>query len=105
MKIYRILCVCAVIAFPQATLAERESGSQSMEIVHAVIDFCSQVDPANASKYQNQSKAMFHEVSAHAERDRDDKGGRNVDMYDQTRAALAKIPKQNAVSACRGFLE
>ena len=106
MKIYRILCLCAVIVFPQAAWAEPQSGNQSMEIVHAIIDFCAQVDPANASKYQKQSRLMFHEVSALAERDMDGKGeGKYVSAYEQTRTALGKVPKQDAIPACRGFLE
>jgi hypothetical protein len=106
MKIYRILCLCTVIALPQFALAERESSDQSIEVVHAIIDFCAQVDPANASMYQKQSRSMFHEVSA-SEHDVDmhGKDDKYENAYEMTRAALGKIPKQDAVVACRGFLK
>lgn len=110
MKIDRILCLCAVIAFPHVALAEPESNnqSQSMEIVHAIIDFCGQVDPANATKYQEKSRHMFGEVSTHEHEHELHKVGKTdktIDAYAQTQAALGEISKQDAVAACRGFLQ
>lgn len=119
-KIDRILCLCAVFAFPfafpQVALADaRDNQSQSMETVHAIIDFCTQVDPGNASQYQKQASLMFNEaftaghgrgVSGHGnEMDKHGKHGANINAYVQTQIALGKIPKQDAELACKGFLE
>jgi hypothetical protein len=117
MRIDRILCLCAVITLPQLASAEPQSDnqSQSMETVHAIIDFCAQVDPGNASKYQKQASLMFRdaftgghgrEESGHEdEMDRDGKHHTHVNAYEQTRTALGKVSRQDAETACKGFLE
>lgn len=113
MKIDRILCLCAVIAFPQFALAEPQFNNQSqpMEIVHAIIDFCGQVDSANASKYQERSRLMFGEAFArehehgHELHKAGEKTDKTIDAYAQTQTALGEISKQDAVVACKGFLE
>lgn len=112
MKIDRILCLCAVIAFPQFALAEPQSNNQSTEIVHAIIDFCAQSDPVNAAKYQELARHMFREASTHDmykvedhESDKAGDSGKFVSVYEQTRAALGEIPKHDAVADCRGMLE
>jgi hypothetical protein len=103
MKIDRVLCLFAVVAFPQLVLAEPQFNNQVAGETQAIIDFCAQTNGVNTTKYQEQARSMFRDVS---QRDlgKFQSTKEYKDAYAQTLAALDQIPNNDAVEACQGFL-
>ncbi len=103
MKIDRMLCLFAVVAFPQLALAEPQFNSQAAGETQAIIDFCAQTNGVNTTKYQEQARSMFQNVSEH-DLGKFQSTKEYKDAYAQTQAALGQIPGNDAVEACQGFL-
>lgn len=104
MKTNRILCLCAAIMFPQLALAELPFTDQSLGTAQATVDFCAQIDPGTATKYQQQVTLLVQGVSEDEVakiRSTDD----YKDAYARASAALAEVSKPDAAEACNRFLE
>jgi hypothetical protein len=103
MKIHRILCLSAVIALPQLALAKVPPNS-ALGQVEGTLDFCAQVDPQSAAKYEERKKLLVQgepeEEVAESRQTTDYK-----EAYDAIGEALGKVPKDQAVKACTSFLK
>jgi len=103
MKIHRILCLFAVIALPQLAQATLPPNS-ALGQVEGTLDFCAQVDPPSAAKYEERKKLLVqgqpeNEV-AEARKTTEYK-----EAYDSISEALGKVPKDQAVKSCSDFLK
>jgi hypothetical protein len=58
MNIKRVLFLCSVAALPQLAMAGTSS-PQALGTVHAILDFCTEVDPRDAASFA----AMWRNVS------------------------------------------
>lgn len=102
MKQHSILL--AALAFSQLALGETEVNHQSLGAVQAAVDFCMQVKPGDATKYQQQAGYLvsgLSEVELSKLRSADD----YKEAYASTKEALAKVDAHEAAKACGGFLE
>jgi hypothetical protein len=104
MKVYRILCLGAALVLPQLALAELPFPNDAFGKTEGTLDFCTQVDPQDAPKYQEQKKSLANEVPEkeveEARRTQEYRDG-----YDSTTDELAKAPKEQAVMSCTNFLK
>jgi hypothetical protein len=103
MKIHRILCLSALIALPQLALAELPPNS-ALGQVEGTIDFCAQVDPQSAAKYEERKKLL---VQGQPEKEVAEarKTTEYKEAHDAIREALGKVPKDQAVKGCTDFLK
>ena len=92
-----------VIALPQLALAELPADQLSLGTVQAAIDFCTQLKPDNAAKYQEQAGFMLSGLSE------DDlaklrSASDYQKSYASTQADLRKIEPRQAAETCDKFL-
>jgi hypothetical protein len=105
MKNLRTLCLTVVlIAIPEIAPAAPSMTPMSLGGLEAGVNFCKQVDPKSAAKYDELDKkyteGMTDKEIAEARAERDYK-----DTYAQITDVLKKIPADKAVETCRGLLE
>ena len=105
MKNLRTLCLAAVlIAIPQMAPAAPSVTPMSLGGLEAEVNFCKQVDPKSAAKYDELDKKFTEGMSdkeiAEARADRNYK-----DTYVEITKLLKKTPADKAVETCRGLLE
>jgi len=103
MKIHCILCVAAIV-FPQFAMAEPSFTGQSLGTVQAMLDFCAQINPGAATKYQEHAKLVAEDASQQALDDARNTGVYK-EAYAQTIAALGEVSKHDAEEACKGLVE
>jgi hypothetical protein len=103
MKIHRMLCLSALLALPNLALAKLPPSS-TLGQLEGTLDFCAQLDPQSAAKYQE-----FKKVLVQGEPEKDVAEARQTkeykDAYDAIGEALGKVEKDKAVKACTSFLE
>lgn len=104
IKIHRIVCLVTAIVIPQLALAKLPFTNDAFGKIEGTLDFCAQVDPQAAPKYQEQKKQIVRNVPeqevAEARSTQEYK-----DAYEWVRAELGKVPKNKAVEACASSLE
>jgi len=103
MKIHRMLCVSALLALPNLALAKLPPSS-TLGQLEGTVDFCAQVDPQSADKYQER-KRLFVEGEPEKDVAEARKSSEYKSSYDAISEALGKVPKDKAVKACTSFLE
>jgi hypothetical protein len=104
MKIYRILCLVAAIVIPQLALAKLPFSNDAFGKIEGTLDFCAQVDPQAAPKYQEQKKQIVRDVPEQEiveARDTQE----YKDAYEWISAELGKVPKDKAAKTCAASLE
>jgi hypothetical protein len=103
MRIYRIVCLSAAFLLPQLAVAKLPLPENSLGKLEGILDFCAQVEPQEASKFEAHKKSLFGDASdeeiADARRSRDYDEGHN-EISDK----LAKVPNDKAVRACSAYL-
>ncbi len=99
MKVYRILCLSAVIALPQLASAATTADEQGFGEVKAILDFCSSVDPKDAATFHALQTSLLKGKSEQ-DFEKMEASGSFKQAYDQTKDALKKISKTVAVSNC-----
>jgi hypothetical protein len=104
MKIHRILCLGAAIVIPQLALAKLPFTNDAFGKIEGTLDFCAQVDPQTAAKYQEQKQQIVRDVPdqelVEARQTQEYK-----DAYEGISAELGKVSKDQAIKACTEFLE
>ena len=104
MKLYRILCLVAAIVIPQLALAKLPFSNDAFGKIEGTLDFCAQVDPQAAPKYQEQKKQLVRDVSeqevVEARATQEYK-----DAYEWITDELGKVPKDKAAKTCAASLE
>lgn len=103
MKFHRIGCLSALLALPNLALAKLPPNS-ALGQVEGTLDFCAQLDPQSAAKYQEFKKALVH-----GEPEKDVAEARASSEYknacDAIGEALGKAPKDEAMKACTSLVE
>jgi hypothetical protein len=103
MKIYRVLCLCVCIALPGLALAKLPP-SAALGQKEGMLDYCAQIDPQSAAKYEAVKQRLAQGVPVQEVAD-----ARNSteyrEAYDAFREALGNAPKDQALNACRSLLE
>jgi ABC-type taurine transport system substrate-binding protein len=103
--INRIVWLAAVLVVPQFTMAGKLSfTNDAFGKAESILDFCAQTDEHSAPKYQEAKQALFRDVPekevAEARKTQEYK-----DAYDAMGAELGNVPKDQAIKACKQFLE
>ena len=104
MRIHRILFLFTTMLLPQFAADKLPFSNDAFGKIEATLDFCVKADSQSASKYQERKKAMVRGVSeqevAEARRTKEYK-----DAYDWMTTEIGKVGRDQAVSACRAYLE
>ena len=103
MKLHRIVCVCAAIVLPQVSLAGLPFTGQALATAQATIDFCAQVHPEQAKKYQEHAKLLVRD-SSEEEVAKLRKTSEYKEAYEWVTGELAKVTRDESTTACRGLL-
>jgi hypothetical protein len=103
MRFHRIVCLSALLALPNLALAKLPPNS-ALGQVEGTLDFCAQIDPQSAAKYQEFKKAL---VQGEPEKDVAEarKSSEYKEAYDAISEALGKAPKDEAIKACTSLVE
>ena len=101
-KFQRIVLIAAVL--PQFALADLPVNHQSLGTVQAVVDYCVQVKPADAARFEEQAELLVSGLSKEElskVRSADD----YKKAYAATNEALDKVDVSEATKACDGYLQ
>ena len=104
VKPHRILGLCAGALLSQLTLADEPTvTAPALGMTEATLEFCAQVDPQSADRYQEQIKSMVKGVPEKTVAEI-----RNSDAYLQAHHSvtekIAKIPRQDVARNCEESL-
>lgn len=91
MKINRVLLLCSVVALPQLAMASTNS-PQSLGTIHAILDFCTEVDPHDSASFEQ----LWRNVSGGASVG----GSAYQQSYTQVSNQLGQISRQTAAQTC-----
>lgn len=104
MKIIPVICVGLAIAIPELALAKLPFENSVFGKVESTLDFCSQVDPPMAPKYEAKKKALVEGIPekevAEARETQEYKDG-----YNEAKTELTKQSKDEVASTCKGLLQ
>lgn len=104
MKIHRILFLLTTVVIPQLAQATLPFSNEVFGKIEGTFDYCARVDSQAASRYQERKKAMVRDVPekevAEARGTKEYK-----DAYESMSGELAKVPKDQAVAACKASLD
>jgi len=104
MKIHRILFVCLAIMIPQLVNAKLPFTNDVFGRLEGTFDFCAKADAGSAPKYREFAKLLVKDVpdkeltEAHMTAE-------YKDSYEGIGTELAKVPKDQAIKACKASLE
>ncbi len=103
MKTTRILCVTAVVMSGLA-LAALPFSNDTFGRIEGTLDFCAKMNPDAAPQYRERKKAMIGDVP---EKELAEARGTKEykDAYEGVSAQLGDARKDQAVAACKAFLE
>jgi hypothetical protein len=106
MKISRIMIFCLVVsvAYPQMAGAKLSITPEGLGFVEGTLDFCAKADPDSAAKYKERGKAFVGDATKE-ELEKARSSSEYKDSYDSTTGKFEKVPKEDAVKACKAFLE
>jgi hypothetical protein len=106
MKIQSIVIVslAAALALPQIAGAKLTITPQALGFVESTLDYCAKVDSESASKYEENKKAFVADATEE-EVDKARSSSEYLEAYDTNTTNLEKASKDDAVKACRPFLE
>jgi hypothetical protein len=104
MKTFRILFLAALVMLPLFALAKLSMPDGVLGRVESGLDFCAQVDPQSASKYQEKKKTFVQGAS-----EEEVKEARASQQYRENYQAatdeLSKQPKDEAKKSCVAALQ
>lgn len=104
MKIIPIVCVGLVIAIPELALAKLPFENSVFGKVESTLDYCSQVDPPMAPKYEAKKKALVEGLPekevAEARQTQEYKDG-----YNEAKTELSKQSKDEVTSTCKALVQ
>jgi len=104
MKIHRILCLVAAILIAELALAKLPFSNETFGRIDGILDFCAKANPDAAPQYQERKKAMIGDVP---EKEVTEARGTKEykDAYEGVSAQLGEVKKDQAVAACKAYLE
>lgn len=104
MRIFRTVCLSAVLLLPVLALAKLPLPNDAFGKVEGALDFCSQADPPSAAKYQEKKKLLVQGASsqevADARASKEYKEG-----YHAATDEMSKQPKDQVKETCTAALE
>jgi hypothetical protein len=106
MKIYRIVILSLAVGFvfPQFAGAKISITPQTLGFVEATLNFCGKVDPDSTAKYKEREKSFVGDATQ-AELVKARGTSEYTESYDSTSSNLEKTKKDEAVKACKAFLD
>lgn len=102
MKIRKSLCLGVAIVTSQLALAKLPFTNDVFGKSEGTLDFCAQVDPASAPKYQARKRALVRNVPDEVTEARTTEEYKKA--YDWMTSELKKVPNDQAVQACTAAL-
>ena len=104
VKTGRIVCGCAALALAQSVLADEPTlSAQALGTVEGIVNFCAQVDPKAATRYQEQVKLLVQGAPEETVAEvRMSDAYRQA--YDSVADAVSKGAERDAMKACRESL-
>ena len=104
LKMKQLSVLLVALAVSQLALGGTEVNQQSLGTAQATVDFCAQIKPGEAVRFQQQTGILVSDLST------DELAKlRNTDdykaAYAATNAALGKVDVQDAAKACDAFLQ
>ena len=104
MQTHRIALLLAALVVPRLALAELPFPNDTFGRMEGTIDFCARVDSQSAAKYQEAKKGLVRDVPEREviEARRTKKYN---DAYEGITAGLDKAAKDQAIAACKAYLE
>lgn len=104
MRVQRILCFAAALLLPELAVAKLPFSNELFGKAEGTLDFCSQVDPPRAEKYQEKKKLVVKDLP-----EKEVAEARESDeyksAYKSTTEEAAKGPKDEAVKSCGVLLQ
>ena len=104
MNMFRIACLSAALMLAPLALAKLALPNDAFGRIEGSLDFCAQVDPQSAAKYQEQKKLLVQGASdqevAEARASKEYKDG-----YDASTDEMGKQPKDKVKKTCAAALE
>jgi hypothetical protein len=104
MKMFRSLCLSAMVVLPLLALAKLPVPSGLLGKVEGALDFCAQADPQSAAKYQEKKKAFVQGASddevAEARASKEYKEG-----HDSAADEMSKQSKDETKKTCASALQ
>lgn len=104
MRMFRIVCLSAVLAVSPLALAKLALPNDAFGRIEGALDYCSKADPQSAPKYQEKKKVLVQGASdqevAEARASEEYKGG-----YDSATDEMDKQPKDQVKKTCTAALE
>jgi hypothetical protein len=100
MKVSRILLLCSAVALPHMAMADLASTNPAgLGDVHALLDFCTKVDPKDAASFQAEWASIIGGASSKQVSGAEG-GGAYQTAYDYLMGVLAKLPKGDVSRIC-----
>lgn len=99
MRIRTTLLVCTVVALPQLALAQLNSSG--LGTAHEIYAFCAQLDPADATTFDQQWKSVLGNASSQEVSAAESSAGYQQ-AADSTKALLGRIPPSVLAEGCAG---
>ena len=104
MKLEKALCLGVALLIPELALAKLPFSNELFGKVEGTLDFCTQIDPPKAEKYQEKKKLIVKNLP-----DNEVAEARATEeyktAYHSTTEEAAKGPKDEAVKSCSAALE
>jgi hypothetical protein len=94
---------CAALGLAQFALADVTVDSLTLAQLQGTADFCAQVQPEAAARFEEQTRLMLSEVPAE-DLDKVRESDEYKTAYESIRDQLGKIPRKDAAEACKGLL-
>ena len=99
-----MVCIGAGITLPQVALAELPLPNDVFGRFEGTLDYCAQVNPESAAKYQEQKKVLAHGASE-KELSEARASSEYKESYDLVKDELSKEPKAKVAKGCAGAVE
>jgi hypothetical protein len=104
MKLEKALCLAVALLIPELALAKLPFSNELFGKVEGTLDFCAQIDPHKAEKYQEKKKLIVKDLPdnevAEARASEEYKAA-----YQSTTEEAAKAPREEAAKSCSAALE
>ena len=104
MKMNRILGFASAVVISQFALAKVSYTNEVLGKLEGTLDFCTQLDAPSAEKYQQRKKQLAKDATE-AELAEARESDEYKKSYDWVSEELPKVPKQDALKACKAAQE
>lgn len=102
---FRLLCLLSVLLLPQFAVSEDlPFTNEALGKIEGTLAYCAQIHSDAAAKYKERSKQFTKDLPEKAVADAR-KSDEYQKAYKSIKDELGKVPEDQAVQACKAFLE